>query len=115
MNLNNFPSWLELDEGYLSLIDRKIFDLTPWEILLGDDYLERYESLKKNYPDRNLVPFFCRQDNDDIACWEKGEESKVIVIHNFAYPGWENNKVYDGFWSWFKDAVEDMIDWGRDC
>ncbi len=114
MTLNDFPSWLEIDEGYLCLIDRKLYDFTPWEILLGDDYLVRYESLRKNYPDRKLVPFFYRQDNDDIACWEKDNGGKVIVVHDFASPGWENSHIYEDFWSWFRDGVEDMIDWGRD-
>lgn len=114
MNLNDFPSWLDVDEGYLSLLDRNLYNIAPWEVLLGDDYLVRYESLKANYPNRNLVPFARRQDNDDIACWEKGKGEKIYTVHNFASSGWENGKVYDTFWDWFRDAIEDLIDWGRD-
>ena len=112
MHSNDFPGWLDLDEGYLKLTERNLYDFTPWELLVGDEYKVRYESLRKNYPNRFLAPFACRQDNDDIACWEKGKIGKVIIVHDFASPGWENGKVYDDFWNWFRSIVEDMIDWG---
>jgi len=114
VKLNKYPEWLEVDEAYLSLIDREIYDLTPWEILLNDEYVAFFKSLKKNYPERELVPFFRRQDNDDVACWERGRGSGVVIIHNFASPGWETEATYKSFWDWFRSSIEDMIDWGRD-
>jgi hypothetical protein len=34
----------------------------------------------------------------------------VVVIHDFASPGWEQRREYRDFWAWFHVAVEDMFD-----
>lgn len=41
----------------------------------GDQVVSRMDGLKKRYPNRILVPFDRRIDNDDLACFEqvKGE------------------------------------------
>jgi len=115
MKLNNFPTWLKVDEAYLTLLERELYNFTPWEILLNEEYEKAYKSLEKNYPKRELVPFASRCDNDDIACWEKGKDNQVFIIHNYASSGWESRGKYKDFWTWFKnEAVEEMIFWGYD-
>jgi len=34
---------------------------------------------------------------------------KVQIIHNFASDGYEQRKKYDSFWDWFKEAIDEMI------
>lgn len=40
------------------------------------------------YPGRSLVPFACRQDNDDVACWDLDQgRGRVVIVHDFKSPG----------------------------
>ena len=52
-------------------------------------------------------------DNDDIACFEIGFNNEVKIIHDFASAGYEQKKKYQTFWDWFKDAIEEMIEYGE--
>jgi hypothetical protein len=35
----------------------------------------------------------------------------VVVIHDFASPGYENKQEYNDFWAWFREAIEVMIEY----
>lgn len=108
---NHLPDGFEYPSAFLKIINLKLLDLEPWSIMEGDYLLKRYEGLKERYPERNLVPFSRRLDNDDLACWDKNDNSTVIILHDFATQGWENRKVFSTFWDWFREAIEDMIVW----
>lgn len=101
----------EYPTAFIELINRGIVDLEPWVVMEGEYLQLRLEGLRNRYPNRNLIPFARRIDNDDIACWHNNNSSKVIVIHDFASSGWENKKNFDDFWDWFRGAVEDMIEY----
>ena len=94
---------------FIEITNRGLVDFEPWIILEGEYLQRRFEGLQKRYADRKLIPFARRLDNDDIACWEKGVDKKVVVIHDFASKGWEVKIEFDNFWMWFKQAIEDMI------
>jgi hypothetical protein len=96
---------------FLKIIDRGLVDFEPWVIIEGAYLDNRLRIIRKNYPDRKLIPFARRLDNDDLACWEINEKDKVYIIHDFASIGWENKMVYENFWSWFKSAINDMIEY----
>jgi hypothetical protein len=49
----------------------------------------------KRYPDRELVLFAVRQDNDDVACWDL-DQGNVAVVHDFSSPGFERRAEYPG-------------------
>ncbi|MFF1019960.1 hypothetical protein ACFYLI_19220, partial [Proteus mirabilis] len=55
---------------------------------------------KKRYPNRNIIPFAHREDNDDVACWDKNSRHQVIIIHDFASEGYEYVGKFDSFWDW---------------
>ena len=61
------------------------------------------------YPQRILIPFARRGDNDDVACFELNKGEEVQIIHDFASIGYEQRKTYKTFWDWFRDAIEEMI------
>ncbi len=107
---SELPSWLEYPEGYLRLVNQGVTDLTPWHIIGMERVVNRMSGLCSRFPNRNLFPFAIRQDNDLIACWEKTTPGKVVVIKDFATPGWEGFSAYDSFWHWFRAACNDMID-----
>ncbi|MGA0559042.1 hypothetical protein ACO2Q8_20460 [Larkinella sp. VNQ87] len=106
---NELPKWFKYPSSFLKVIDQNLVDISPWHILSNDLLEIKYNGLKERYPNLSLVPFARRFDNDDVACWEKSQLGKVIIIHDYASEGWEIRQIYDDFWSWFKVAIDDMI------
>jgi hypothetical protein len=104
------PPWFRYPKDFLRVVRQNLIDLTPWYLMKRADVLVRMDGLRQRYPDRQLVPFARRDDNDDIACWAKNEGEKVFLIHDFASPGHEQRRVFPDFWSWFKTAIDEMID-----
>jgi hypothetical protein len=96
-------------QQFHEIANRKLLDLEPWVIMEGEYLEQRYQGLQERYPSRRLIPFARRIDNDDLACWIYPNNSVVVIIHDFASPGWEQREEFDGFLAWFKKAVEDMI------
>lgn len=66
--------------------------------------------MSERYPNRKLIPFAKRTDNDDVACFEIENPGKVEIIHDFAEPGWEQRVEYPDFWNWFKSAIDEFIE-----
>lgn len=93
------------------IVEQGLIHLTPWHLMTSTRVREDSKGLALRYPERELFPFAFRQDNDDVACWEKGEGAQVQIVHDFASPGWEHEGSFDNFWSWFRSAVEATIDW----
>lgn len=88
--------------------------LGPWALLDGPDHRRAAAGLAARYPARRLVPFARRLDADDVACFERGgpqgpDGPRVLVIHDFASPGWELDATHAGFWDWLRAAVDDLI------
>ncbi len=96
-------------EEFLKIVDLNLVDLDLWYLMTKEQVQIRIKGLKNRYPERKLIPFARRDDNDDIACFEVGKGNKVQIVHDFASTGYEQRKEYDCFWVWFKDAVEEMI------
>lgn len=94
---------------FLKIVDLKLTDLDLWYLMPKEQVEIRIKGLKNRYPKRKLIPFARRDDNDDIACFEIGKGNKVQIIHDFSNEGYEQRKEYDCFWTWFKDAIEEMI------
>lgn len=70
--------------------------------------------MKQRYPERILVPFARRLDNDDRACFDASKfavEPKIIIIHDFAAPGWEKKGELASFENWLKLVEEDIKEW----
>jgi hypothetical protein len=84
------PAWLEYPHSFQRIAEQQLIHVTPWHIMEGPRALTQWRGLAQRYPTRELFPFAYRQDNDDVACWERGMGEKVFVIHDFASPGWEN-------------------------
>ena len=102
------PDGFAYPAEFLRVVDLGLVNLEPWSILEGDALRERHIGLLRRYPARRLVPSARREDNDDIACWERSH-GQIVVIHDFASPGFENRHEFPDFWSWFRTAIEDFI------
>jgi hypothetical protein len=107
---SGLPLDFHFPDSYLKSFKLGLVNLTPWHIMDYEHILSRFQGLKERYPERVLIPFAGRQDNDDIACFELGKGELVQVIHDFASPGWEQRESYPDFWLWFRVAVEAMIE-----
>ncbi|AKU15664.1 hypothetical protein [Luteipulveratus mongoliensis] len=96
--------------GYIRVLESGLVDLEPWKILDAEQVEFHREGLALRYPARRLLPFANRQDMDDIACWdlERGNQP-VVIIHDYASPGWESRGEFADFYSWLREAVEDFI------
>jgi hypothetical protein len=108
---NERPNWLEYPHSFCRIVEQQLIHITPWHILEAARALERFHGLAKRYPSRELFPFAYRQDNDDVACWSRGMGKKVLIIHDFASAGYEDEYAFDDVWSWFRSAVDETISW----
>src|ERR1051326_3279024 len=82
------PNWVEYPKSFIRIIEQGLIHITPWHIMDSKEAQERLAGLVKRYPLRKLFPFAYRQDNDDVACREKGMGERVLIIHDFASHGW---------------------------
>ena len=104
------PSWLQYPAHFQRLLENGLVQFRPWKILDGPLAFSRMTGLKERFPARELFPFALRTDCDDVACWERSNPSQVVIIHDFADPGWEQRAVFQTFWDWFRAAFEDFIE-----
>ncbi|WP_198661755.1 hypothetical protein [Lewinella sp. IMCC34183] len=106
---DDLPPWFEYPDELNILIKQKLLDFDPWIILTGDRLKLKYQGILKRYPNRALIPFARREDNDDVACFEK--VFRVVIIHDFASSGSEGGENGWTFWEWFKKCIDDMIEY----
>lgn len=109
--LSDLPDGFEYPAEFIRVVELGLIDLEPWWIFDGDQLWSRAEGLRSRYPDRRLVPFARRQDNDDVACWDLAE-GDVAIVHDFASPGWERRARFPDFYAWLRQAIEDLIEHG---
>jgi hypothetical protein len=111
---NHLPPGFTYPPEFRWVVERGLVDLEPWTVLQGEELAQRLVGLRKRYPQSPLVPFACRIDNDDVACWDTDlPTGRVIVVHDWASPGWERRKQHEDFASWFRRAVDDCLELGE--
>lgn len=107
------PKGFEYPKPILKAISLNLVDFDFWYIMNKEQMMYRYEGMKSRYPNRTLIPFARRDDNDDVACFEMGCGEEVKIIHDFATSGYEQRTIYKTFWDWFKSAIDEMIEYGE--
>jgi hypothetical protein len=111
LSISDLPEGFEYPPEFVRIVELELTQLEPWWIIEGDRLRTRYLGLRKRYPSRTLVPFALRQDCDDVACFEPGRAG-VVIVHDFASPGWEQRDQLPDFHSWLRRAIEDLIEFG---
>lgn len=109
LNATELPSGFSYPQSFLRTIQLNLVDIEPWYIMNSKELEIRIQGMKERYPERILIPFARRCDNDDVACFELGKDEEVQIVHDFASVGYEQRNVYKTFWDWFRSAIEDMI------
>ncbi|MBS6005908.1 MAG: hypothetical protein KIB43_03025 [Clostridium baratii] len=99
--------------SFLKAIELNLLNFDLWYIMDEERVMDRLKGLKERYPDRKLVPFARRDDNDDIACFELDKGESVQIIHDFASIGYEQRNEYNDFWDWLEEAIKEMIEYNR--
>jgi hypothetical protein len=106
---------INLPRGYQEAKDLNLVNLRPWHFVSDEEFDLLQPGIDKRYPNRHVIPFARREDNDDVAAFvsrdPEQETGQVIVIHDFASPGYEVVARMKTFWDWFKYAVDEMIEW----
>ena len=84
--------------------------MNPWWIINGELLRERHVGMQSRHPERHLVPFARRQDNDDVVCFDL-DEGRIVIVPDYAPPGWEQQEkvFFQTFDVWFRHAVEDLL------
>lgn len=103
------PEWFNYPKEFTLLKEQNLLDFDPWIILTDWRLQERYQGIQNRYPSRQLVPFARREDNDDLACFERNKG--IVIIHDFASAGYEGGQQAMEFWDWLRLAIEDMIEY----
>lgn len=96
-------------QSYLKVIELNLLDYEYWYLMNKEQIKSRKDGLDKRFPNRKLIPFARRDDNDDIACFEIGYDEKVFIVHDYAAEGYERRQEFDNFWSWFISAIKELI------
>jgi len=107
---DDLPPWFRYPEPFLDLVSHGVVILTPWHLLEREECLQRLQGLSQRYPQRHLVPFAIRQDNDDVACFDRDLPHGVVIIHDWASPGYELRETFGSFAGWFGRACDDMME-----
>ena len=108
---DELPEWFSYPKEYLRAVEQNLIDLTPRYLIDRDCVQTRMNGLKERYPLKEYVPFALRDDKDDIACWERGKPGRVVIVHDFAGPGFEERHDHNQSWTWFRSAIEETIVW----
>jgi hypothetical protein len=110
IDVDHLPEGFFYPASFIRVVELGIVDLEPWLMLDGERLSARFEGLSQRYPERVLVPFARRQDNDDVACWDGRGGPEVLIVHDYAEPGHELRETLPTFYSWLRRAVEDLIE-----
>ena len=104
----------EIPREYYRIHDLRLTNIQPWYFLDVQEFGTIYKGIQRRYPQRVLLPFGRRQDDDDVACFvvDSGDytQGQVLIIHDYASPGYEVDNSFPSFWDWFRMAINDMID-----
>ncbi|GAA0457167.1 hypothetical protein ACFQ2B_21730 [Streptomyces stramineus] len=107
--VEELPGGFTYPEEFLRAVESGLVGLDPWWLLEGTNLRARVTGLRERFPERRLMPFARREDNDDVACWDL-EADVVRVIHDFSSPGRENRREFATFYDWLRAALEDFIE-----
>ena len=110
------PPGFKFPKAYLDYVSQdEVPDMEPWYLmcLLTDTIYTGYydgwlDIVKKQYPDRQLVPFAKWDLDDDIACFELSEDPElpsIHFIHSFTKPGYEERGSCATFEEWLEVAL----------
>lgn len=110
LTVDDLPNDFEYPASFRIIIEQGLTNLSPWEILTDNRLSSLHSRLQTRLGKQNFVPFAINKSNDDIACWSKMHNYQIVVLDENELFNGDPIKVHNDFWDWFRDAVEEMID-----
>ena len=84
---------VSLPSGYQEAKDMNLVNLRPWHFVSDKEFDLLFAGIKNRYPDRTVIPFARREDNDDVAAFvsrDPEQETGGIPHHSrFCFAGYE--------------------------
>lgn len=111
LSIEDLPERFEYPSLFVRVVQLGLANLEPWLIVGGELLRQKLLGLRERYPNRRYVPFAIRVDCDDVACWDPDYGGSVLIVHDHASAGDEIDGEIDSFAAWFRQAVEEMIEW----
>lgn len=108
LSSTELPDSFTYPRELIRIAELGLLDLNPWWIMEGTALRIRFADVRQRYPQRKLVPFARRQDNDDVACFDL-DRGIVTIVHDFASSGWERRAEFADFRAWLHQAIDDLI------
>ncbi len=106
---------ITLPRGYYVTKGLNLVNLHPWHFVADEEFDYLFSGINKRILTRSVIPFARRVDSDDVACFiisdPEQQPGEVLVVHDFATPGFEVVIRQKDFWEWFRYAVNEMIEW----
>lgn len=109
-NINDLYPGFKYPDAYYKIIELNLTNFDYWYFIPDTNLEIRAIGMKERYPNRKLIPFARRGDNDDVACFEIGKGETVQIIHDFASSGYEQREEYANIWLWLKEALNVLIE-----
>lgn len=95
-------------QEYLQILDHKLTDFFSWWIWTPEQSETRLIELSHRFPSGKYIPIGRRNGNDDVACYQPGKGSKIVVIHDFSSRGHEVREEYEDIWAFLHMAIDEM-------
>jgi len=109
LNTDDFELVFHYPDALERLIALKLINFDLWYLMTREQSEVILRQLKMNCNRKGLIPFARRGDNEDIACFEIGNNEKVVVLKTCEFLGYRPRQVFDSVWDWLRDAIEIMI------
>ncbi|GGK37111.1 hypothetical protein GCM10011591_05990 [Nocardia camponoti] len=110
LDANELPAGFSYPKGFEHIVELNLVNLEPWEIMFGSLLQARLHGTEKRYPGKGYIPFARRGDNDDVECWIAPGNQEVVIVHDFASLGYEVRRTFPHFYDWFRQAIDDLIE-----
>jgi len=109
LNTDDFGVTFNYPDALERLVALKLINFDLWYLMSKEQSMVILRQMKMNCNRKDLIPFARRGDNEDVACFEIGNNEKVVVLRNCEHLGYRPRQVFDSVWDWFRDAIEIMI------
>lgn len=109
---SGLPPWFSLPAEYLRLKRQGLFNLDPW-LIRDEEWMSTFRKLfMDKYPLSDIVPFARKEDSEEYACWLAGDVAKVHLCDFSSSTDFVPVLAsFNSFWDWFREAVDDMIEY----
>lgn len=113
LSIDSRPQWLSYPTELVTMVQSGRVSFPPWYLLTAKESLQLHIRLRQSLR-RELIPFAYRQDREELACLEAAKGHMVVLIYDYAKPGWENGGRFGNYSDWLFNAEEEARQWDEE-